>query len=103
MFVFSPDVFDLSLSDSCLQENEETTENGINPELAKVSYTYSSHDPVSIIRQYASKYVIKHWWRRVLMTRSAACCIYDSEGHKHPYCAHPCPSSCASTPDDSNA
>ncbi|KAM9734242.1 dedicator of cytokinesis protein 10 isoform 6-T6 [Menidia menidia] len=29
------DVFDLSLSDCCLQENEETTENGINPELAK--------------------------------------------------------------------
>ncbi|XP_061575353.1 dedicator of cytokinesis protein 10 isoform X8 [Cololabis saira] len=29
------DVFDLSLSDSCLQENEDTTENGINPELAK--------------------------------------------------------------------
>ncbi|XP_058489486.1 dedicator of cytokinesis protein 10 isoform X4 [Solea solea] len=29
------DVFDLSLSDGCLQENEETTENGINPELAK--------------------------------------------------------------------
>ena len=39
MFVLSPDVFDLSLSDSCLQENEDTTtENGINPELAKVSY-----------------------------------------------------------------
>lgn len=34
--VLSTDVFDLSLSDSCLQENEETTENGINPELAKV-------------------------------------------------------------------
>lgn len=33
----SPDVFDLSLTDSCLQEGEETTtENGINPELAKV-------------------------------------------------------------------
>lgn len=33
----SPDVFDISLSDSCLQENEDTTtENGINPELAKV-------------------------------------------------------------------
>ncbi|KAM8903394.1 dedicator of cytokinesis protein 10 isoform 8-T8 [Spinachia spinachia] len=30
------DVFDLSLSDCCLQENEDTTtENGINPELAK--------------------------------------------------------------------
>ncbi|XP_055022977.1 dedicator of cytokinesis protein 10 isoform X2 [Boleophthalmus pectinirostris] len=29
------DVFDLSLGDSCLQENEDTTENGINPELAK--------------------------------------------------------------------
>ncbi|XP_035857483.1 dedicator of cytokinesis protein 10 isoform X9 [Sander lucioperca] len=30
------DVFDLSLSDGCLQENEDTTtENGINPELAK--------------------------------------------------------------------
>ncbi|KAM4589700.1 dedicator of cytokinesis protein 10 isoform 2-T2 [Fundulus diaphanus] len=29
------DIFDLSLSDSCLQENEETTENGIHPELAK--------------------------------------------------------------------
>ncbi|XP_054868309.1 dedicator of cytokinesis protein 10 isoform X6 [Amphiprion ocellaris] len=29
------DVFDLSLSDCCLQDNEETTENGINPELAK--------------------------------------------------------------------
>lgn len=39
MFVLSPDVFDLSLSDSCLQENEDTTtENGINPELAKVGY-----------------------------------------------------------------
>lgn len=32
----SPDVFDLSLGDSCLQENEDT-ENGINPELAKVA------------------------------------------------------------------
>ncbi|KAK1790469.1 hypothetical protein P4O66_014004 [Electrophorus voltai] len=30
-----PDVFDLSLNDVCLPENEETTENGINPELAK--------------------------------------------------------------------
>ncbi|XP_028319595.1 dedicator of cytokinesis protein 10 isoform X5 [Gouania willdenowi] len=29
------DVFDMSLSDGCLHENEETTENGINPELAK--------------------------------------------------------------------
>ncbi|XP_077467386.1 dedicator of cytokinesis protein 10 isoform X2 [Stigmatopora argus] len=29
------DVFDMSLSDGCLQENEETAENGINPELAK--------------------------------------------------------------------
>ncbi|XP_035010068.1 dedicator of cytokinesis protein 10 isoform X4 [Hippoglossus stenolepis] len=29
------DVFDLSLSDCCLQENEDATENGINPELAK--------------------------------------------------------------------
>ncbi|XP_072319395.1 dedicator of cytokinesis protein 10 isoform X2 [Eucyclogobius newberryi] len=29
------DVFDLSLGDGCLQENEDTTENGINPELAK--------------------------------------------------------------------
>ncbi|CDQ69247.1 unnamed protein product [Oncorhynchus mykiss] len=29
------DVCDLSLSDVCLPENEETTENGINPELAK--------------------------------------------------------------------
>ncbi|KAM9318239.1 dedicator of cytokinesis protein 10 isoform 3-T3 [Pholidichthys leucotaenia] len=29
------DVFDMSLSDCSLQENEETTENGINPELAK--------------------------------------------------------------------
>lgn len=36
-FVLSADVFDLSVSDCCLQENEETTtENGINPELAKV-------------------------------------------------------------------
>lgn len=34
--VFSADVFDLSLSDCCLQDSEETTENGINPELAKV-------------------------------------------------------------------
>lgn len=31
-------MFDLSLGDSCLQENEDTvTENGINPELAKVA------------------------------------------------------------------
>lgn len=51
MFVFSADVFDLSLSDSCLQENEETTENGINPELAKVSYTEGSHVLVSVITQ----------------------------------------------------
>lgn len=51
MFVFSADVFDLSLSDSCLQENEETTENGINPELAKVSYTKGSHGLVSVITQ----------------------------------------------------
>ncbi|KAF5898497.1 dedicator of cytokinesis protein 10 isoform X3, partial [Clarias magur] len=29
------DVFDLSLNNSCLAESEETTENGINPELAK--------------------------------------------------------------------
>ncbi|XP_060761806.1 dedicator of cytokinesis protein 10 isoform X1 [Neoarius graeffei] len=29
------DVFDLSLNNGCLTENEETTENGINPELAK--------------------------------------------------------------------
>ncbi|XP_061734546.1 dedicator of cytokinesis protein 10 isoform X6 [Nerophis ophidion] len=29
------DVFDLSLSDCCLQGNEDVTENGINPELAK--------------------------------------------------------------------
>ncbi|KAK7882574.1 hypothetical protein WMY93_028748 [Mugilogobius chulae] len=29
------DVFDLSLGDSCLLEKEDTTENGINPELAK--------------------------------------------------------------------
>uniref|UniRef100_A0A1A8G084 Dedicator of cytokinesis 10 n=1 Tax=Nothobranchius korthausae TaxID=1143690 RepID=A0A1A8G084_9TELE len=29
------DVFDLSLSDGCLPENEEITENGIHPELAK--------------------------------------------------------------------
>lgn len=29
------DVFDLSLSDGCLQEDEDKTENGINPELAK--------------------------------------------------------------------
>ncbi|XP_020563932.1 dedicator of cytokinesis protein 10 isoform X5 [Oryzias latipes] len=29
------DVFDLSLNDCSLQDNEETTENGINPELAK--------------------------------------------------------------------
>lgn len=36
VFALSPDVFDLSISDGCLQENEETTENGINPELAKV-------------------------------------------------------------------
>lgn len=49
MFVSSADVFDLSLSDSCLQENEETTENGINPELAKVSYTDGSHFLVSVI------------------------------------------------------
>lgn len=34
----SPDVFDLSLGDGCLQENEDAaTENGINPELAKVA------------------------------------------------------------------
>jgi len=39
VFVFSADVFDLSLSDCCLQENEESTENGINPELAKVGYS----------------------------------------------------------------
>lgn len=38
VFALSPDVFDLSLSDGCLQENENTTENGINPELAKVGY-----------------------------------------------------------------
>jgi len=37
VFVLPPDVFDLSLSDCCLQENDDsTTENGINPELAKV-------------------------------------------------------------------
>lgn len=38
VFFPSPDVFDLSLGDSCLQENEDSaTENGINPELAKVA------------------------------------------------------------------
>lgn len=42
VFVLSPDVFDLSLNDGCLQENENTTENGINPELAKVGYTGTS-------------------------------------------------------------
>lgn len=36
VFVLAPDVFDLSLNDGCLQENENATENGINPELAKV-------------------------------------------------------------------
>lgn len=42
-FILSPDVFDLSLTDSCLQEGEETTtENGINPELAKVGIKKSS-------------------------------------------------------------
>ncbi|CAJ1065465.1 dedicator of cytokinesis protein 10 isoform X3 [Xyrichtys novacula] len=36
IYVFFSDVFDLSLGDCCLQENEDTTaENGINPELAK--------------------------------------------------------------------
>ncbi|XP_072524974.1 dedicator of cytokinesis protein 10 isoform X3 [Salminus brasiliensis] len=30
-----PDVFDLSMNHVCLPENEETSENGINPELAK--------------------------------------------------------------------
>uniref|UniRef100_A0A8B9RJW5 Dedicator of cytokinesis 10 n=1 Tax=Astyanax mexicanus TaxID=7994 RepID=A0A8B9RJW5_ASTMX len=33
------DVFDLSVNHVCLPENEETTENGINPELAKVYFT----------------------------------------------------------------
>ena len=51
MFVFSPDVFDLSLSDCCLQESEDTTENGINPELAKVSYTGGSAFSHSLITQ----------------------------------------------------
>ena len=42
VFVLPPDVFDLSLSDCCLQENEDTTtENGINPELAKVVHMYT--------------------------------------------------------------
>lgn len=47
VFVFSPDVFDLSLTDCCLQENEETTENGINPELAKVGYAGGSNSAIT--------------------------------------------------------
>ncbi|XP_076837011.1 dedicator of cytokinesis protein 10 isoform X3 [Brachyhypopomus gauderio] len=43
------DGFDLSLNDVCLPENEETTENGINPELAK--YITETEETVKSARQ----------------------------------------------------
>ncbi|XP_077421724.1 dedicator of cytokinesis protein 10 isoform X2 [Vanacampus margaritifer] len=43
------DVFDMSLSDGCLQENEDTTENGINPELAK--YISETDDGIRCARR----------------------------------------------------
>lgn len=51
LLFLSVDVFDLALSDSCLQENEDTTtENGINPELAKVGcYVNTEQEAVSRI------------------------------------------------------
>lgn len=43
LLFLSVDVFDLALSDSLLQENEDTTaENGINPELAKVGSAHAT-------------------------------------------------------------
>lgn len=39
MFSIFSDIFDLSLNNGCVTENEETTENGINPELAKVTFS----------------------------------------------------------------
>lgn len=64
MFALSPDVFDLSLSDCCLQENENTTENGINPELAKVGYTDSSGLCCCIIVLYCMSHCCLWltWW-----------------------------------------
>ncbi|XP_022534489.2 dedicator of cytokinesis protein 10 isoform X7 [Astyanax mexicanus] len=43
------DVFDLSVNHVCLPENEETTENGINPELAK--YITETEDVVRAARR----------------------------------------------------
>lgn len=55
----SPDVFDLSLTDSCLQEGEETTtENGINPELAKVG---SKNSPPFVALQRRASSIM--WFR----------------------------------------
>lgn len=71
----SADVFDLSLSDCCLQENEDTTENGINPELAKVRLHFETmlRTQTSIIIVSGGIQLCLHNWMLKMIDR-----------HKHP-------------------